>query len=69
MNEFVLHSKRLNIKNGKQKKIFEKLKKLKKLIILKDLLALINIFSYTPRKQSKKFMKQNELDHCKVKIL
>ena len=36
MNEFVLHSKRLNIKNGKQKKDF--FKKFLNLMVLKDLI-------------------------------
>ena len=38
-------------------------------MFLKDLLALVVIFSSTPRKQSKKQLKQNQLDDYKVKIL
>ena len=66
MNEFVQHSKRLNIKNWKHKKI----EKFKNSLVLKDLIALVVIFFQVHlRNNQKEWIKKNEIDDCKVKIL
>ena len=55
MNEFVLHSKKLNIKNSKPKRNFEKFKNS---IVLIDLLALVVNFKYI--KETVKINKWNK---------
>ena len=65
MNEFVGDLKLINFKNGKLK-IF---KFSNPMIIKKISYSRSNLFSRTPKKQSKRIIKQNQLNDYKVKIL
>ena len=66
MNEFVLHSKRLNIQNEKQIKKCLEISKLNS--SKRSYRSCCNLFSSTPKNQSKR-MKQSQRNDCKVKIL
>ena len=66
MNEFVVILKLINFKNGKLK--IEILKIFKFNGYNKISHSRYNLFTSTPKKQSKIF-KQNQLNDCKVKIL
>ena len=55
MNEFDLHSKRLNIKNGKLKKK-KKNWEISKIMVKKFTHSYCNLFSGTPKNQSKRII-------------
>ena len=66
--EFVLHLKRLNIKNGKQKKKIWEISKLNG--SKRSYLSSSNFFyKYNLINSQKEWIKQNQLDDCKVKII
>ena len=67
MNEFVVILKLINFKYRKLKNWnFQHFQN--QMVIIKKFHSRSNLFSNTPKKQSKN-LKQNQLDDCKVKIL